>query len=963
MQALFGIPMSTIMFVLLGIFAISMASVAYIFFANRVMFKMGLRNLPRRGLQTGLVILGLMLATLIITAAFTTGDTIDHSVSSKAYDHWQRTDLNINLRGDASEDAVGPDVYVQESVAGELQAQFREDPDIESFVPFLYSEAAVTSYRTNLSEPSVNLVGIDAERLQQVGGLRLAEGGRFELTTLQAPVALVSQWAAEDLDVRTGDTLGVYIHGRQREAAVAGIVKDEQASGVLGNFDDSTRSGGVVMLLPTVQKWTDHDGEVNYISVALKGDVRSTVGPQADAAAARVGEYVNSPAGRSLLGLGDQIIGVESVKNEDVKDAEEFGNLFTTFFLVVGLLSIAAGIMLIFMIFVMLAAERKPEMGMARAVGAQRSNLVQSFIAEGMTYNLIAGVVGAALGVAAAVGLIVGFLRLSLGDDFNFITAHVTARSVIVSYCLGVVLTFVTVVIASMKVSGVNIVAAIRGTPEDETPEPRAKVSWRAILLGIPALIIPPLGLWLILRKGLGLSWAWILGPAGVVLGLLCIKLAQSGGSEFLFSLGFSMLPLSLAALAAHYRAPARITWTAVGIYLAAYWLSPANVGEKLLGRELTGDIEMFVLSGIMVVISFTLIIVFNARLLTLLFQSDGGGRYRVPAAAAVLTACSVVVGIIIGDRADGLGQLFYLLAGLLAIVAGFSFAAVQFPRLAPALKMGVAYPLSNRFCTGMTIAMFSLIIFSLTTFSAVNANFAALTSSKDSTGGWDVVTTANEGETLTELVVDLQAQDPTAAAQVASSAPVTTFRGQQEVQQAGHGDWTAYPVIAASGTFLSPGTSLDSRAKGYSDDAAVLQAVKTNPALGLIDTTAIDGFNDYDWSASVEVENEEFDAFDVGIRDAASGKESTITVAGVWSSRAPYKFISGIYVNPQAYEAVFGPPSFNRAFVRLADGVDSEEGARAIEGALATRGVQADSLRKLIDDSSAQERAFTRMF
>src|SRR3990172_2507696 len=354
MQALFGIPMSTIMFVLLGIFAISMASVAYIFFANRVMFKMGLRNLPRRGLQTGLVILGLMLATLIITAAFTTGDTIDHSVSSKAYDHWQRTDLNINLRGDASEDAVGPDVYVQESVAGELQAQFREDPDIESFVPFLYSEAAVTSYRTNLSEPSVNLVGIDAERLQQVGGLRLAEGGRFELTTLQAPVALVSQWAAEDLDVRTGDTLGVYIHGRQREAAVAGIVKDEQASGVLGNFDDSTRSGGVVMLLPTVQKWTDHDGEVKYISVALKGDVRSTVGPQADAAAARVGEYVNSPAGRSLLGLGDQIIGVESVKNEDVKDAEEFGNLFTTFFLVVGLLSIAAGIMLIFMIFVML---------------------------------------------------------------------------------------------------------------------------------------------------------------------------------------------------------------------------------------------------------------------------------------------------------------------------------------------------------------------------------------------------------------------------------------------------------------------------------------------------------------------------------------------------------------------------------------------------------------------------------
>ena len=76
-----------------------------------------------------------------------------------------------------------------------------------------------------------------------------------------------------------------------------------------------------------------------------------------------------------------------------------------------GLFSIAAGVMLIFMIFVMLATERKAEMGMARAVGAQRSNLVQSFVSEGMAYNLLAGAVGAALGVAAAVGLVVGFLQ------------------------------------------------------------------------------------------------------------------------------------------------------------------------------------------------------------------------------------------------------------------------------------------------------------------------------------------------------------------------------------------------------------------------------------------------------------------------------------------------------------------------------------------------------------------------
>jgi putative ABC transport system permease protein len=261
-----------------------------------------------------------------------------------------------------------------------------------------------------------------------------------------------------------------------------------------------------------------------------------------------------------------------------------------------------------------------------------------------------------------------------------------------------------------------------------------------------------------------------------------------------------------------------------------------------------------------------------------------------------------------------------------------------------------------------MTIAMFSLIIFSLTTFSAVNANFAALTSGNDSDGGWDVVVTANDNANLTRIRSDLAEKRSSALDQVEDVGPVTTFRGQQEVRQAGDPDWTVYPVIAASDEFLSPGTVLDSRGIGYANDIAVLDAVRTNPDLALIDTTAIDGFNDYDFSATVTVENEKFEPFEMGVRDAATGNERTVTVIGVWSNRAPYKFISGIYVNPQSYEDVFGSPVFNRAFVRLAN-VDSEDGARSIESALATRGVQADSLRKLIDDSSAQDRAFTRMF
>ena len=54
-------------------------------------------------------------------------------------------------------------------------------------------------------------------------------------------------------------------------------------------------------------------------------------------------------------------------------------SFFTTF----GTFSIVAGILLIFLIFVMLAAERRGELGIARAVGTRRGHLVQMFLVRG----------------------------------------------------------------------------------------------------------------------------------------------------------------------------------------------------------------------------------------------------------------------------------------------------------------------------------------------------------------------------------------------------------------------------------------------------------------------------------------------------------------------------------------------------------------------------------------------------
>ena len=72
MTELFGVSMDLIMYVMVALLAVALATVGFVAFRNPVMFKIGVRNIPRRRAQTTLIVVGLMLSSLIISAAFTT---------------------------------------------------------------------------------------------------------------------------------------------------------------------------------------------------------------------------------------------------------------------------------------------------------------------------------------------------------------------------------------------------------------------------------------------------------------------------------------------------------------------------------------------------------------------------------------------------------------------------------------------------------------------------------------------------------------------------------------------------------------------------------------------------------------------------------------------------------------------------------------------------------------------------
>ncbi len=243
---------------------------------------------------------------------------------------------------------------------------------------------------------------------------------------------------------------------------------------------------------------------------------------------------------------------VDDIKRDTLDMGELAASAFTTIFIVSGLFGITAGLVLIFLIFVMLAAERKSEMGMARAVGAQRGRLVEMFVFEGTAYDLVAAAVGVALGVAT--GLIIA---LTLGRAFAgvglAIRPSVSLRSLVVSYSLGMLVTFATVLISANRVSHLNIVSAIRDLPEPPRPpsylKDRLLAPFRAVADGFRALfrlrILRALRHWLIGLPGSLLRLVWLgftSGPFTLLLGLFLTQVGFQYANAAAYSSGVSFV-------------------------------------------------------------------------------------------------------------------------------------------------------------------------------------------------------------------------------------------------------------------------------------------------------------------------------------------------------------------------------------------------------------------------------------
>jgi putative ABC transport system permease protein len=689
--------------------------------------KLGVRNIPRRKAQTTLIIIGLMLATLIISAALGTGDTLNRSVNSAVLRTLGPLDEIVlaatDEEGNASISSILTETMPESNVEA-VRAAVGDSDNVDAVAGILLSQSPVLNLGdrdpSNLqsiddvlqaataSNPTVFIAGLDQTTIDDIGGMEDLDGNPVDVSTLGDNGVYVGKATADDLGLAVGDTIA-YISGNEPYLAeIRGVLPDTVLT---GSINPGTAS--MLMELGRLQEITGQEGRVSGIGVSNAGGTREGL------------EYTEDVTALLRTELADEDLGVVTIKQDNVEQAELIANIFVTFFVVFGLFSIGVGVLLIVLIFTMLAAERRAEMGMERAVGAQRRQLIQQFLAEGAGYILLSGLIGTGLGVLATWAIAQGFSGLAEG--LFSIELYVTPRSLVIAYSLGVVITFLAVAVSSWRVSRLNVVAAIRDIPDSYNAH----------------------------RNRKQLFWGIVMLAAGVLLTFLGMNVDQQAP----FTIGMTLIPLGIAAIVTFFGASSRLVLTIAGIYLLLFWLLPSDLFTPVFG-EMNGNIEMFFVSGICIVAASTLVIVQNLDTILSVITRYGGALRS----------------------------------------------------MLPSVRLAVAYPGANKGRAGMTIAMFSLIVFSLVMVAAINNNFADAFLSKQANAGMEIRVDVPDENPLADFQGTLE-QEGVDTSQFRGIGKMVSMDNLEEVKDE-DGEWLRYIVSGMDEGYLDS-AELEFQARG----------------------------------------------------------------------------------------------------------------------------------------------------
>jgi putative ABC transport system permease protein len=352
-----------------------------------------LESLSTNKLRSALTILGIVIGVGAVIALISIGRGAGNSITGSI--QGIGTNLLFVFRG-GSEDVRNPRPITMsdvDAIADPFQA-----PSVAEVAPLLQGEAKVSYGGESVN---TSLIGITPS-YEPVRNMAVSEGEfiREEHILGQASVVLLGSEVADDLFGRTEGLIGETVRIEGQPFRVIGVLESKGGS-AFGSQDDQ-----VLVPLTTARTRLLRRASRDRVDMLLVQAVNANTVPQAREEVAQILRTRH----RTSIGADDFTI----LTQQDFLDtAATITNVLTIFLGGIAAISLLVGGIGIMNIMLVSVTERTREIGLRKALGARKIDILIQFLTESSVLSLIGGLIGIALGWA--ISFVVG--RIAAASD------------------------------------------------------------------------------------------------------------------------------------------------------------------------------------------------------------------------------------------------------------------------------------------------------------------------------------------------------------------------------------------------------------------------------------------------------------------------------------------------------------------------------------------------------------------
>ncbi|WP_321416447.1 ABC transporter permease [uncultured Methanomethylovorans sp.] len=368
------------------------------------------RNLQRHNARTILATIGIIIGVIAISSTGILGNSLKLSVTKSL--------------GEAGNEIILYPAYGESDISEKQINQVSKIEGIERLIPILSNSVEVTK---NDESTYATIYGIGKDDLYYLVEI---DTGRF--FSSDSKDCVIGSSLAESLNIKTGDKITF----EELKYRVVGILKEE-------GFGVGISPDNAIFVTPERYINLYDDQNDGYTSVVLKiKDIHDI-----ESVKESIDERLN--------------------KKEDVVEVlatdtmlKSINTIFTSislFLMGIGSISLLVAGVGILNVMLMSAMERTKEIGIMKAVGASRNDILKMFILEALFLGILASLIGGVL--SFGVGLFVDILILK---DISYLFMPSTILYIVVGIAFGILTSLVGGVYPAWKASKMHPLNALR---------------------------------------------------------------------------------------------------------------------------------------------------------------------------------------------------------------------------------------------------------------------------------------------------------------------------------------------------------------------------------------------------------------------------------------------------------------------------------------------------------------------